>query len=264
MKLLKSVLLSVFAVSIMLVNGCSTLVGPKEKDEPADISLNVLESKMRKAMDPNGLYRKSTSYVQKQMLQEKKGWDQKEFIVEVRYKRPDMFKTTTIEENRPSTSIILNKNRAWFVDFKKKKIYPVTGERLAKLKVMFGMGRPDSSYQNLFKQVKLSQCVLEDKEYYKLTCISGIKDMAPFKIYVGKNNFLTKRLETIEKIGGNPEDYISTIDKYSLYEGVMIPADITVMLNKTMQKFRIILYKLNVPIKNTEFLPPVFEEETEE
>ena len=109
-------LLSVFVVG--LSSGCSMFSG----DPPVNISLAVLQLKMQKAMDPDNLYRDSKSYVQKQMLMVKKDWeDEKSYIVEVKFKRPDKLKMTTWEENEATTSIIFNGSNAWIVNYKNKQ-----------------------------------------------------------------------------------------------------------------------------------------------
>ncbi|QSH41459.1 hypothetical protein P0136_07930 [Lentisphaerota bacterium ZTH] len=257
MKSLKTVLCLAIPLGCILTAGCGIFGGEPEK--PADISLNVLEKRMHKAMDPTGAYRNAQSYVQKQMLEIKRDWSgKKSFIVEVKFKRPDLFKTTTIEDNRKKDAVIFNGKKAWLVDYRNKQVIPIKGTKFEKLKVLFSIGRPDSTYEDVFKKVVVTETTIDNKPYYKLLCISKIKEQDPISIYVGKNNFLTKRLETIERINGRPEKYISTIDKYTMHDGVMIPAETTVQLDNVKQKSIVILYKLNAKIKDSEFKPPTF------
>ncbi|MCP3965845.1 MAG: hypothetical protein GY750_01725 [Lentisphaerae bacterium] len=257
MKSIKTYLCLALPVACIFTAGCCILGGEQEK--PADISLNVLELKMRQAMDPTGGYRNAQTYIQKQMLEIKRDWiGKKSFIVEIKFKRPDLFKTTTIEDNRKRDAVIFNGKKAWLVDYKNNQVAEIKGPKLEKLKVIFGLGRPDSTYQDLFKKVVITETTFDDQPYYKLLCISKIKDQDPISIYVGKNNFLTKRLETIERVNGQKEKYVSTIEKYSMHDGVMIPAETTVQLDNVKQKSIVILYKLNAKIKDSEFKPPRF------
>jgi len=232
---------------IVLGSGC------QYDGEPANISLSVLQLKMQKAMDPDGRYRKSKSYVQKQILMVKEDWEsEKSYIVEVRYKRPDKLKMTVKEDNIPTTSIIFNGKNAWVVNYKEKRRTLIRGEQLEKMKVLFALGRPGSTYQEIFKEVKLFEVELDGQPYYKIKCISKFKDQEPLLVYVGKHNFLTKRIDV-------SPDITSIIDQYGLYDGVIIPEETTEILDDRKKRYKLIMYKLNVNIDDNEFFPPVFQ-----
>jgi outer membrane lipoprotein-sorting protein len=224
---------------------------PEEK--PANISLAALQDKMQKAMDPDGVFRKSKSYVQRQIKIVKKDWeDEKGYIVETKYKRPDKLKMTTWEDNAPKTSIIFNGTNAWIVNYDSKFRKKITGDDLEKMKVIFLLGRPGSTYQEIFKDVQVAEVEIDEQPYYKLNCISKFKDQPPFIVYVGKNNFLTKRIDIPPKV-------TSTIEKYGLYDGVIIPERISEQLGDSETQYRLIMYKLNVEINDSDFFPPLFE-----
>ena len=231
---------------IVLGSGCMS------DGEPANISLSILQMKMHKAMDPDGLYRKSKSYVQKQMKVVKGGWgSEKGYIVEIKYKRPDKMLMVVKEDNVPTTAIIFNGQNAWIVDYKNKDRKLIKGENLERLKVLFALGRPGSRYQDIFKEVKLFETELDGQEYYKIKCISKFKDQEPLIIYVGKNNFLTKRIDI-------PPHVTSVIDQYGLYDGVIIPEQTSEFSNGNETRYKLIMYKLNVEIDDNEFFPPTF------
>lgn len=241
-------IISLFSILCIAVGG-----GCQTPPPPVNITLTALQEKMHTAMDPDGIFRKSESYVQRQMLIVKKDWEnEKGYIIETKYKRPDKLKLTTWENNQPSTSIIFNGEKAWRVNYKDKKSTLISGERLKKMKVLFALGRPGSTYQQIFKEVKISETELDEQEYYKLTCISKFKGEPPLIIYIGKNNFLTKRIDI-------PPNITSTIDKYGLYDGVIIAEQITDISDGGKNQFKLIMYKLNVKIEDSEFLPPAFE-----
>ncbi len=251
MKKFRAIVLLLSVLCIALGGGCQ-MFSPASAERPANISLAVLQNKMHAAMDPDGLYRKSKSYVQKQMLMVKKDWeDEKSYIIEIKYKRPDKLKMTTKEDNVPTTSIIFNGENAWIVYHKDKKRILISGEQLEKMKVLFALGRPGNTYQQIFKDVKLVETELNEQPYYKLTCISKFKNQPPFIIYVGMNNFLTKRIDIPPKV-------TSIIDKYGLYDGVIIPEQTTEILDGSEKQYKIVMYKLNVKIDDDEFFPPIF------
>ncbi|MDD5597570.1 MAG: hypothetical protein PHV82_06475 [Victivallaceae bacterium] len=257
MKIFRITVLLTCAACAGLFSGCQVLPSAPE-ERPANISLAILENKMRKAMDPEGLYRESKSYVQKQMLMVEKDWeDEKNYIVEVKYKRPDKLKMTTMEDNHPTTSIIFNGKNAWIVYYNDRKRVLLQGEQLEKMKVLFALGRPDNTYQNIFKEVKLFETELDGRPYYKLICNSKFKDQPPFVVYVGMNNFLTKRIEI-------PPQVTSVIDRYGIYDGVIIPEQTTEIVGDSRKRYEIIMYKLNVDIDDEEFFPPIFKEPEEE
>lgn len=246
MKFFRIAVLLFSMICIFLGSGCQS------DGDPADISLSVLQLKMQKAMDPNGLYRKSKSYVQKQMLMVKEDWESdKNFIVEIKYKRPDKMLITTKEDNLATISIIFNGKNAWIVNYKEKRRTLVKGEQLEKMKVLFALGRPGSTYQDIFKEVKLFETELNGQAYYKLKCISKFKDQEPLIVYVGKHNFLTKRIDISPSV-------TSIVDQYGLYDGVIIPEQTTEIFNDREKRYKLIMYKLNVDIDDNEFFPPVF------
>ena len=143
----------------------------------------------------------------------KEDWEsEKSYIVEIKFKRPDKLRMTIKEDNIATTSIIFNGQNAWVVNYKDKKRTLLKGEQLERMKVLFALGRPGSTYQEIFKEVKLFQVELDDQPYYKLKCISKFKGQKPLIVYIGKHNFLTKRIDI-------PPHVISIIDQYGLYDG---------------------------------------------
>jgi hypothetical protein len=240
------------ATLIISVLCAAFISGCMSDGAPANISLSVLQLKMQKAMDPDGRYRKSKSYVQKQILMVKEDWEsEKSYIVEVKYKRPDKLLMTIKEDNIATTSIIFNGQNAWVVNYNEKRRTLISGVQLEKMKVLFALGRPGSTYQEIFKEVKLFETDLDGQPYYKLKCISKFKDQEPLIVYVGKHNFLTKRIDI-------PPSVTSVIDQYGLYDGVIIPEETSEILDGRTKRYKLIMYKLNVNIDDNEFFPPVF------
>jgi outer membrane lipoprotein-sorting protein len=257
MKLIFKLLFCFAAVAgAMLPAGCS-IFGSGTEEYPADISIAMLQERMQRATDPDSKYANANTYVQKQMLEVQKNFgDPVLSIVEVKFKRPDMFKTTILRDNQPVNSVIFNGKQAWVINYTNKTVSPIEGIQFETLKLIFAMGHPGVSYTQIFKEVKLSQVRLNELEYYRMVCTPKISGLEPYTIYVGKNNFLTKMLETVEQIKGVNAQYTAIMDTYAMYEGVMIAKESTTILNGVKQNYKVIHYKLNAPIDDSEFTPP--------
>lgn len=262
MKLIFKLLLSFAAgAGALLLSGCGMFNGGPE-EYPADISIALLQERMQRATDPDRKFADASSYVQKQMLEVKKSFgDPVQSIVEVKFKRPDMFKTTILRDNRPVNSVIFNGKQAWSVNYISQTVAPIEGLQFETLKLIFDMGRPGISYTQIFKDVKLSQVRMDELEYYKMVCIPNVSGLEPYTIYVGKNSFLPKKLETVEQINGVNSKYTAVMDTYAMYEGVMIAKESTTILNGIKQNYRVIFYKLNAKIEDSEFTPQLNEEQ---
>ena len=79
----------------------------------------------------------------------------------------------------------------------------------------------------------------------------------PVEIYIDKNDFLIRRIKATFQLGSRSLRYDSTIQRYSLYEGVMIPTETTVVQNGLKQTTRVVYYKLDAVIPASDFRPPV-------
>ncbi|MBQ7394037.1 MAG: hypothetical protein IJV89_06795 [Lentisphaeria bacterium] len=225
--------------------GCATL--EEEMDErPADITLDQLEKKMLKARDPNGVFLKAKSYVQKQIVTDIQTGEQQ--ICEVRYLAPDRLNMLMRKDNQPDSAIIINGDSAWKVNYPERKVTPIVGMGLAQLKTMQRLGDPDDSYQDLFKKVDLSLCRIGENEYYKLVCHPKIRGSYRLILYVGRDSYLLHRI----RIPALESE--TRVDRYALYEGVMVPEETI----SERSRSRVFYNRLNLPIDEQVFLPPVF------
>ena len=248
MKIIFCVRVLALAAAVLCVAGCSSL--ESEYDErPADITLDELEKRMLKARDPNGVFLKAKSYLQKQIVTDTRSGEQQ--ICEVRYLAPDRLNMLMRKDNQPDSAIIINGDSAWKVNYPERTVTPIVGLGLQQLKTMQRLGDPDDSYQDLFKKVDLSICRLGEYEYYKMVCHPKLKGGYVLILYVGRDSYLLNRIRI-------PEMEAETrVDRYALYEGVMI-AEETVSADHTS---RVIYNRLNLPMDEQDFLPPVFKPE---
>ncbi len=255
---MKSTLLSALLFSAMLafLTGCATT--EPEIESSADITITELEKKMRRAMDPDGRYAKAKTFIQRQIVSTERFLDDpEEQVAEVKFERPDNFRITTLDDNVPVSGLIVSDKKGWMVDFSGKRIVELTPQQLDQLKVLSGTANPDNSLTRALRDIRITNCRIGEKEYYK---ISGQARNAgtPVDIYIDRNDFLIRRIKADFRIGSQSVRYDSTIQRYSLYDGVMIPAETTVIQNGQKQTTRVIYYKLDAVIPVSDFRPPVF------
>ena len=133
----------------------------------------------------------------------------------------------------------------------------LTPEQLDQLKILSGISNPDNSLTRALRDIRICLCRIGEQEFYKITGQSRNSDN-PVAIYIDKKDFLIRRIKAVFQIGSQSIRYDSTIRRYSLYEGVMIPAETTVIQNGQEQTTRVIYYKLDAIIPASDFRPPVF------
>lgn len=243
--------ISLAFVLIIFISGCEWIRGYEEY--PSDITIEELQKQMNEASDPDGLYQNAQSYIMKQTLT-RKGifWDD-DYMVEVKFKRPGLWKTTTFKDNKPMTSIMFNGRKAWIVDYRTKTTHELTGPVLARASHMQTLLLPDSTFRDSFEKIDLTQYRKDGIEYYKV--VGHNTGFDPITIYIGKYTSLPKRVETREEINGIKVNYVSIMDSYAMYDHVMIANQNTVIVDNSTSISRVVQYRLNVELANSEFQP---------
>lgn len=240
------------AAAAVALSGCAG--GIEETPLPLDITMSELEAKMAKARDPEGVFAKARSYVQKVIV----ATGGKKYMLELKFAAPDRFRINTLYDNELLSSLILNGNAGWLVDYRDKKISSVSGSKLEQMKILYALGNPKEPYRKMFHQVALTLVKVEDKEYYLLTCFSRHPGQPPLKIYIGKDNFMTKRMHTSFFEDEKEIVYDSRVEKYMLSEGIMIAEIVRSSIGNVDQSTEVVYNKLNAAIPESEFYPPVF------
>lgn len=249
----KSVLLSALSAAIlMLLTGCVS-------ERPSDISLDELEKRVAKAMDPAGKYRNAYAYFQRQNILEEGFWNDKHQLVELRFQRPDKFKFSYFEKNAPVTEIISSGGRAWTVDHKKGTVKEIQGEALEKFKVMLELGHPDTDYDRIFAKVDMSIVTMDGKDYYKLVCRPRVAGANPITIYIDNKEYLPRRMELCLKTPDGDIDSVSTIEEYFDFSGVKLPMLTKVEEGDREFSTRIVGYQLDAHFGPDEFKKPHFD-----
>ena len=240
------------AASAILMSGCVS-------EQPSDISLDELEAKVARAMDPAGDYRKARAYYQRQNIIEKGFWSDKHQLVEVRFQRPDKFKLSYYEKNTPITEILSVGGRAWMINHKKAEITEITGEALARFKVMLSLGHPDTDYDKLFAKVDMAMVREEEKDYYKLTCHPRLENAEPIVIYIDKNEYLPRRMKLKIKHPEGDIESTSSITEYQKFGNILLPALTEVFEGSREYTTRLVGYQLDAPFADDVFRKPVFD-----
>ncbi len=250
---------SILTIALIFTAGCNSLPPlPSEEDVgPANISLDNLQKRMKQATDPKGTFRNASSYLMKQRLITNVDGEKDLYVIITRFQKPNKLSITKLENGSLVNGQIINNKRAWMIDYQEKKVSPVEGKVLKSFLLLFDIGNPSMTLSEIFKNIKLQSCRLGDKRFYKLTCSTDDKDIPPISIYVGESNFLVKRITFTRKADGM--QYISSIDQYNLYEGVMVSKKMTVRMNNVMQSYETTTYKLNPKLNTEDFIPPKFE-----
>lgn len=236
-----------------VVSGCSS-VG--ETLSAADISLDELQSRKDIASDPEGRFARSQSYVMRQEISDEGifGVPDKK-IVELKYKRPNKIKSTIYSEGEPLNGYIINGDSAWTIDYKSRKVYPIPLQHMEQLKTLTRLNTPSSKIKDVFKNVRLEYCSTGEGNYYKLTCSNNENNI--FEIYIDAKSYLTGRVRTTLLLPQGTVKSDSVMKSYSLYEGVRIADEATSRSGDTSQIQKVVDYKLDVPLEDEEFKPPV-------
>lgn len=249
----KNLFLSAAAMfAAVFFSGCATT--PEEVPMPLDITMSELEKKMLTARDPDRVFARAESYVQKLIVTV----GSKKYMMELKFATPDRFRINTLLDNKLITSLILNGNAGWLVDYQNQKITSISGRKLEQMQILYALSNPGNSYRRIFRQVALTLVKIKDQEYYLLTCYSRQPDQPPLKMYIGKDNFMLKRMHTAFMDGDKMSEYDSQVEKYTLSEGVMIPEIVKSTSGGIKQSTEVVYNKLNAVIPESEFYPPVF------
>jgi len=221
------------------------------------LTLEQLEERMNKAMDPQGNYAKSKTCVIRQEVEIPQFLDEPQlFMVETKLKRPDVFRITTYENNKPIRVICSDGKYGWIADYKERKLSMLDGERLKQMLILSRFSNPGGGYKDIFKKVDVAKCRNEEGDFYLITAV-GEKG-STFKIYVDANEFFIRRILGDLKMGAGTLDYDSRIVNYNRREGVMVPQMTELTQSGQKQSTKVIFYQLDTVFPETEFLPPVF------
>ena len=230
-----------------------------EEVTASDLDYSQLELKMQHAMDPEGRFNRAKTYCMRQLVTTQQSWMEPDLIqmVEVKFRRPDQFKLTTYTDNEPESAIIINGKQGWAVNYRTEKVNPIKEAMMPRLNAMMQLTNPANRLRNVFQNISVDRSRIDDEDFYRLTCSNPGRN--PIYIYAGCNDFLTRRMRmNLSFNTGSTLDYDSQMLRYSMYEGIRIPDESVVRQGGTKQHSKVIYYKLDTEIDDSEFRPPLF------
>ncbi len=251
----KYLYMAFFAAMMVVFSGCATV---KDQLSAPGITLEELEKRMAKATDPDGVFAKSKTYSMLQQITPKRFLDDSgEYLVDVKFERPDKFSLVTYIDNKPASMWCSNGKQGWIADYSSRKVQTLDGEALRRMSVMSQISNPQESYTKIFPKVELFRCVNENGDFFRIDCY-GANQKSPISIYVDAATFLVKRMSFDLPVGSGRIAYEANILQYEKREGVLVPVLTAIVQNGEKQECKITSYRLNLPIPETDFIPPVF------
>jgi len=231
-----------------------------ETERPARIDIDELEKKMQMATDPDSKGAKATSYFERYALRDVGIFFDTVYRVEVRYKRPNKMRITTMEKNKPVSEIIINDGAAWIADYNKRTVKVLHGERLQRLRAFNHLSTPGMTFRKFFFRVDLSidRIPGEEMEYYKLTCYPRLSGGSPLYVYIGMDDYLVKAIQATYVDEGVETSSFTRILEYAVKDGVRIPVEMEGEQAGMMTHTTVSIYTLNHPFDDDDFLPPLF------
>ncbi len=242
---------------ITLLSGCSSLIKPTM--QPTSMTVAQLEEKMEFAMDPKMEYRKATSYIQESISEISTWYSSQELTIRTSFKKQEgstvgKLRVDYLINNRIFSSLIYANNAAYVVDYKAKKATKIGDEEYKSMMIFVSLCSPDTTYSETFSRIELSECVIDDQNYYVLQCFSTDSPAeTPYEVFVNADTFLINRIQTNTKKFG---EYSAVIDSYATYQSVTVPDIFTSNTNGVIQDFDLILYNLNANIPDIRFELP--------
>ena len=241
-------------VALFCCTGCFSV---DDELTASDISVETLEARMAKRVDPHKIYRNSKGFEFRQIVKVPQFLDDDiESVVETKMVMPDKFRITTLQDNEPRQIICSNGSRGWIADRSAKTVKVLEGEKLQQLLTFSKLGTPAGEYRKIFVKVEIFRLSNDEGDFYVLDCAG--KDGSSFRFYVDSDEFLLRRMKGQMKLDHGTLDYDARIKSYSLFDGVMIPRITETVQNGQKQIIELLKYKLDPPVSESDFQLPVF------
>lgn len=244
----------------LLLSGCELLEEPLElpPGEPSDLTLDQLVRKMQEATDPQGKYKDASSYILRQKVLSDRNGDKTESSLEIKFKAPSSMKYTSFKDRKATSIVVFDGQKAWNIDpdTGKSTVIP-EGMRLDLVKVFAEFIKPGNTVKNIFSKVDVDMVKEDRHSFYRLVCRTENSKIAPYIMYIGANDFLTKRFETTLYSDGSKFPYVSVTGKYVWIEGIRMASETTVSVAGNSEHSSLESFLLNPEIPDSEFQLPV-------
>ena len=184
--------------------GCNSWV-----EEPMETKMTFaeLEKKMRHATDPYNRGQELKSYQIRQIISTERLLDvPEEKFVTMKYLKPGYFFMVAGEDAAitapPVSGWIITPDDGWLVNYEKKKVEKLTGERLQMFRRTIELDDFGNRIRQNSASVKLTACRVNGKEYYKLVCQPRKYRNEPVTYYVDQQTYLIRRMVAVFTLNG--------------------------------------------------------------
>ena len=235
------------------ISGCAVF---DESIEVSDITVEELQRRKDMATDPAGNFSRASTYVMLQSVSDNSIFSAvSDNLIELKYKRPDKVKCTISKDGKALSGYIIDGESAWNIDYQAKKVTPIAPQHMVKMRTLTKLNTPATRYKDVFSNVEIYKVTNTDGVFYKLKCYNNPDNL--FEIYIDAASYLTARMKTSFKLPSGVMKSDSVMKSYTLYEGIRIPDESVSMTGDDEQRQKVIQYKLNVPLDDSEFKAPV-------
>jgi len=238
MKKIKNLLFLAFMASLMIINL-----------KAEDFDTREISIKIKNASDPNSVFQNAKTYIIKQKI-EITGGKKGEFEVEIKFKSPDMLKTSYFFRDKLMNAIVIKGDKIWKISGIDNIAHEITGTEKERIQLFHDVSSPKSLLCDVFDEIKIERVKINDEDLLKIVCHPKKENLPQITFFVAEGNYLQRRMLTTNE---NGDPYSAEIIKYSLIENVFIPAETRVLTGGIEQKITLESFQLNTEIPDSEF-----------
>ncbi|HPO90678.1 MAG TPA: hypothetical protein P5270_06420 [Victivallales bacterium] len=214
-----------------------------------DFNCREISIKIKNASDPNSVFQSAKTYIIKQKI-EVTGGKKGVFEAEIKYKSPDMLKTSYFFRDKLMNSIIIKGDKIWKISGIDNAAHEITGIEKERIKLFHDISSPKTLLCDVFDDMKIERVKINDEDLLKIICHPKKEDLPQITFFVAEGNYLQRRMLTTNE---NGDAYSAEIIKYSLIENVFIPAETKVLTGGIEQRIILEDFRLNTDIPDSEF-----------
>ena len=213
----------------------------------SDVSPDELMARMKASYDPNGVLQNAKAYYLKQKLQV----EGKQTFIEMTFKFPDKSRTVTTVDGKVQSLLLYNGEKCWMIGGSGER-EQLKGEDLERFKLFNALGATAKiGLKEVFENVYVFDDDSGVEKMFRVVCVPKFKGLAPIVIYVGKDDYLTKKIVT-KRAGLS---YVAETKKYSLVRGVMVASETQISYAADNDRLTLVEYKLDPETEDAMFEP---------
>ncbi len=217
------------------------------------MSVDELEKKMEKAVDPSGKLKTTTTRIMTATLLIKQQGISANTII--KSKKPHKSQVISIIPNMMTEVKVFNGETGW-VYSNMTGVRQILGAELASIKLQGKMDDPEAKLTEIFQSVTIEKEKIKTGNFtcYKLVCTPKEEDgKNQMTIYVDDEKYLTRQIDMIivTEMGAIPS--ITVLEDYKKSNDILFPYKMTSKVLGMDMIVTIDKIELDVPIKDSEF-----------